>query len=341
MSSGGGGTSTTTTTQELSPEQRQLLKPVIPIAQDFLNTDLELFPGSTVAQPTEAQQIGRQEIATQAAGPVRDLANQTVSNVGTTQNLAGSASEFGLGQMLTAGEQSLGGLTDILGENQQAAGSRAFLQSGALLDPATNPVLGAQIEGAINPVQRRLQEEVLPGIASDFVGNNMFGSSRQGIAEGQAVGEFADTAAQIAAELQANNFNQGLGAMLNASLAPLSAAGEVTGQGLEAGSSGLGNAAGLLMQSLQAAPEAGSFAFTPGLTMEGLGRMEQADDQARLNEAASRFMTEQMLPFMQAQDVANLAMGLGGGSSVATSQLPDQGGGIMDILGPLAMFAFL
>lgn len=62
MSMGGGGNkSTTTTVQELSPEQRQILEPVIPIAQNFALNPPKDYEGNRIAaftpQELQAQQM--------------------------------------------------------------------------------------------------------------------------------------------------------------------------------------------------------------------------------------------------------------------------------------------
>ncbi|KKN74535.1 hypothetical protein LCGC14_0389520 [marine sediment metagenome] len=74
--SGGGGEpqqSTSTTTQQLSPEQRAILEPLIPIFTEFGQTPLQQFPGSQVVpfNPTElASQEQARGAATAAAGPI-------------------------------------------------------------------------------------------------------------------------------------------------------------------------------------------------------------------------------------------------------------------------------
>lgn len=314
-------TSTTTTTHELSPEQRRLLAPVIPVAEEFMQQELQLFPGSTIAPTTPLQQEGRASL-TNAARGIAGTANNAIGTNEAAAGTGGQAAAQGLNLGLQTGTAGAQGLGAILNEAGASRGSREFLQSGALLDPSTNPVLDAQIRSTIQPIQEQLQEEILPGIAGSFVGGDMFGSSRQGIAEGRAIDSFVDNATRAATDLQANNFNQGLGAMLQSSLAPLSAATEASGQAIEAGSSAMGTGADMLMRSLGLTPELGQFAFVPGATLEGVGRAEQSENTARLQEQANRFMQQQMLPMLQAQQVANLAMGLGGGSTISNSTVP-------------------
>lgn len=313
------GTTRTTSVQELAPEQRELLNLVMPNVRDYINQDLELYPDSTVAGFNPMQIEARENIASTATNTVDPLSRATIN---TAQNLTtggAAAGAAGAGTLLGAGAQGAQSLADVLGEYNVNQGGRDFLRSGALLDPSTNPVLGAQSRAAIAPLEESLLENILPNIRSDFVGNNMFGSSRQGIAEGRAINDFLRQAGDITTNLQANNFEQGLGAMLSSLNSGEQAAVSGIGQGLGAGEAGTGQLFNAALESLAASPSLANLAFLPGMTLEGLGSSERQLEQSRLTEAANRFSTEQMLPFLQAQDVANLAFGIGGGSATTTA----------------------
>ena len=65
MSSGGGGKSTSTTVQELSPEQRQLLQPVIPVAEQFVKSPPTDYPGQRIA-PFSQQELQAQRLLASA-----------------------------------------------------------------------------------------------------------------------------------------------------------------------------------------------------------------------------------------------------------------------------------
>lgn len=90
---GGGGstpTSTTsTTTQEMSPEQRELYKLVIPAAKDFMSKPLELFPSTTIAGFDPLQVAGQQMAVNAAMGMIPGRINK-----------ANTASDFLLGPAL-------------------------------------------------------------------------------------------------------------------------------------------------------------------------------------------------------------------------------------------------
>jgi len=360
--SSGGGQSSTVTTRELSPEQRKLIEPVIPVAEDFLKNPPKLFPGSAISgfNPT---QTSAQNQALQGAGTVSGIAGDAADTLkqtqgltpGTTnslQNLMGRTAlsggfdqqVFGNGAGSAAGGAR--GLGDVVGDFNATSAGRNFLTSGALLDPRTNPVLGSQIQGAIRPVFDNLQRSVLPGIRSDFLGGNMFGSSRQGIAEGLAIGDASRSALDTAANLQANNFNQGLGVMSDqigqaaqlgtqagSTLAQLGS--QNRGQDINAATSSTNSALDNILRSLFASGDVGNLALLPAGITGAVGAEQQGLDQARLSEQSQRFTTEQMLPFLAAQDVAALGFGIPAGSTSSTGQGPQTSrfGGIGSLLG--------
>jgi hypothetical protein len=315
-----GGTSSTVTTQELSPEQRKLIDIAMPRIESYAEQDLELFPGSTIVGPTQTQQDARQEVLNTSQTDVKDLSTQSldVAKQFTTQGTQGG---LDAAQGLTrAGQLGNLGVGGLLADYSAGTPGRRFIESGALLDPATNPVLGKQTEAAIRPLTKSLTEEVMPGIRSQFVGDNMFGSSRQGIAEGRAIDSFTQEAGDIATELQMNNFNQGLGAMLSSLNSGRSAGQAATSAGLGAGEAGAGQLLGAATQGLTLSPSLAQLAYLPGMTKEAIGGLEQREQQALLSEEADRFTTEQMLPFMQGQDIAQLAFGMPGGTASSMSQ---------------------
>jgi flavodoxin len=281
--SGGGGTSTTTTVRELSPEQRQLLAPVIPIAEDYVKNPPKQFPGSAIAGFNQTQ-LGAQQSALRGA-------NKAEAVAGAARGTLGSA----------------------LGQVDPTRAAQNFLMSGDLLNPNSNPVLAAQTEMAIRPIFDQLRESTLPGLRSDFVGGNMFGSSRQGLAEGRAVGDAVQTAGDVATGIQANNFNRGLDAMTSTA----------------------SNSMDNVLRSIFASSDVGQLGLLPAQVRSAVGAEQQGMEQAKLSEQASRFSTEQMIPFLAAQDVAGLAYGLPGGPTSSSGTTPGQNplGGLLGLGG--------
>lgn len=333
-----GGTSKTVSTQELSKEQKQLLSYVLPMAKDYASKPLEMYPGSAIVGPNQTQLDARASIAGANTNLVDPLSQTSIN---TAKNLTGYGANQGLqgaDTLMRLGDTGTAGVNLMLGDYLSGMQGRNFLQNGALLDPNSNPNLQAQTEAAMRPLTANLTQKVLPGIRSDFVGNNMFGSSRQGIAEGNAIQDYLGTAGDVSANIQANNFTQGLNAMTQMLAGGRSAGSSATGEALGAGQAGSGQFLNAALQGLSLSPGLAQLAYLPGMTMEGLGAMTQAEDQAKLSELADRFTTQQMLPIMQAQDIANLAFGFPGGP--ATSTASQQSNPMSSILG-LLMLPFL
>ena len=275
--------------QKLAPEASALIKPVVPIAQDYLKTPIK--QGAPVVQgPTKAQLAARGSVVKAANTTLPGLVKQ---GVGGTTNL-GQAGLFGTG-----------GLGQILGDYLSQAGGRQMITSGKLLDPNANPATKGMISAATRPITQQLNEATLPGIGHDFVGGGSYGSTRQGIAEGIARRGAMDATADATSAIVNNNYNTGLGAMLSGLNAQTGAASSGVGQGLGAGLGGV-----------NALPGLGQLAFMPGLAKDAVATTNANQNQAVRQEASDRYTTQQMMPFMQAQDVANLAAGLGGGSAV-------------------------
>lgn len=358
----GGGSSTTTSVQELSPEQKELMAMVIPMAKDYLNTPIKQGPSTYVGLNDREKRA--QELALKSTGDMTSLTNKSIQTAKTLQDVgsrtsvggqgalldAGRTGAGGLGTLLAGGGASQQGLGQILGNYTNSQGSRDFLQSGALLDPRTNPVLKAQISGAIRPVTENLQNNILPGIKSDFTGGNAFGSSRQGIAEGLAIKGANDTAGDIAANLQANNFNQGLGALLSSTNNASDNANTAVGTGLGALSSGVGQGISALgtatnagntasLQAMMQNPQLLQGLLMPSTIHAGVGAQNRGAEQARLQDKSTRMTNEQLLPFMQAQDVASLAFGMPGGSATTTTAGGQSSNPFMSILGGVSMLA--
>lgn len=310
MPGGGGGNSKTVTTQELSPEQKKLIGMVIPAAEDYLKNPPKLWQGSTIPKLNAQQQAAQKSLL--AAG-------KTVGNVGA----------YGVGQLAGTGSSASklaqSGLGSILADYNQGNKTRDMFTSGKLLDVNSNPALKGAITAATRPIMQNLTRSALPQVRSDFIGGNSFGSSRQGIAEGLAMGGAADAMKDATTGVVNNAYNQGLGATLSALNAQTGAASAGVGQGYYAG-----------MNALQQLPGMAQLAYAPAQTQSAVGQQNFGLQQARLGEQKQQYTTQQMMPFLQAQDVASLAMGLGGGSAVTNAQTPQNWG---STLGGLGMFA--
>lgn len=103
---------------------------------------------------------------------------------------------------------------------QDVLNANKFLLSDVLF-PGSNPALQGTIDAAINPVQDRLMRNILPSLRSAYTSGDAVGSTRQGIAEGIALGDFSRNALDATSQISTNAYQSGLDAMGRAlALAP-------------------------------------------------------------------------------------------------------------------------
>lgn len=306
MGSGGGGSSRTVTTQELAPEQRALLEPVIPIAQSFLQQPPQQFPQSGIAGFDPLQSFGQEQLLQSAFGPFSQFAQGATQGAGT---LTGAGLPIG-----TAGATSL---IQGLGPAQNAAG---FLLDPNTLSPQFNPFTMQRAQSAIRPLAESLTRDVLPGIRHDAIQQGGLGGSRQGIAEGLALQGFQNAAGDVSSNIFNQAFQSQLDAMTRALGTTQQGAAQGTGALLEQGTRGL-----------FATPQLSQLLLQPGQIAEAVGAQRRGLSQGLLSEQEQRFITEQMLPFLIAQDVAGLAFGFPGGSTISRAS----GGGTSPLQGIL------
>jgi len=169
-----------------------------------------------------------------------------------------------------------------------AAASQNFLLSPDQLNPDTNPFLKAQGDAIAQSTTRNLMESILPGIRSGTQitgGQYSGGQTKEGIATGLAVGRTSDAIASNLAKLYGDAYSNGLKTMTTAQ------ANNPT-----------------TMQSLLFGP-----------SVEGqVGSQLRSMDQAKLDEQMNRYMLEQQLPLMKAQDLIGMINGMPGATGVST-----------------------
>ena len=197
----------TTTTTELSPQQQQLLDPVIPIAEQFLANPPQLFPGSEVAGFTPLQQLGQGSALQAAQGPISQQANQAS---GVQNFLAGDvlfpetnpalqqAIQGAIRPLLQGFEQTvLPGIRSEANQSGQFGGSREGVAQGIGIQALLNQIgdtsaqvqsdafgqgLDALVRGqALAPQTAGLQ--LLPGQVIEGVGNQQQGLNQQFLSE--------------------------------------------------------------------------------------------------------------------------------------------------------------
>jgi len=190
----------------------------------------------------------------------------------------------------TQGQQAILAAAPTIGsQGYQAAGTNSYWLSPDAINVANNPNLGAAVDAATRPIWQRLDEQTLPADRAAAISAGGFGGSRQGVAEAldtrNAMQSAGDTAAKVVEDLYSTDVNAQLRAL------------------------------GLLPTVQQ------------GLTREGsaessVGDVQQAQNQAYINEAMANFNYDQMAPFLQAQDIMSLISGIPGGTSTAVGSIP-------------------
>lgn len=189
-------------------------------------------------------------------------------------------------------EMVLNSVPSMQGVANQAGAANEFLL-GDVLNPASNPHLQAYMDAAVRPINETLTRTALPAIRSGAEGTGNYGSSRQGVAEGIAIGDASRAVGDTSAKVANQGYLSGLEAMLKGlALAPTT-------------------------QQIQAAP---------GVTTSGVGDVQQAREQAVLNEQVQGHYYDQLQDFMVSRDLASVLTGLPGGTNVSTANSPQPSG---------------
>lgn len=185
-------------------------------------------------------------------------------------------------------------LTQAQGQTSLAnagAGTAASWLSPNALDVNNNPAINGMIEKATRPITQQLLESTLPAIRSGAESTGNFGSSRQGIAEGLASGRASQAVGDATSNIVNSAYQQNVDAQLKA--------------------------LGLL-------PQTTNNLTTGAITTSGVGDVQQALQQALLNQRVSNFNYDQYAPFLQSQDLVNLLSGIPGGTNVTTANVPQK-----------------
>ena len=104
---------------------------------------------------------------------------------------------------------------ELLGTITSAQRAQQNILQNAL-DVEQNPAVQAYARAAIRPVEESLLERVLPAIRGSSIQAGQYGGSRQGIAEGQAIGRFETAAGDITSRIMADAYGRGLDATTRA-----------------------------------------------------------------------------------------------------------------------------
>lgn len=310
------GATTTTQTSEPWAGQKPYLSDLYAKAQTAANqTNRTPYAGDIIAGPNQTQ-LGAVNLAKQKAGQATNLG--AIANSGADY-LANKAKSGNYVQSATAGNLNMPEMNIMPVNLEQVQG--------------VSPVTQGAINSAINPLQQRLMEQILPGIESAAIEGGAFGGSRMGVIQGQALNDFTKNAQDIAAsyayddlarrqgmnmqdvmqqrELGASDTMQQRDLMLQDLLNKRLQT--VRGQQLE--QTALGQAAGLQGQGFQQG-------LLPVELLQNAGGMEQAWSQDTLDEAMQRYNMKKMAPWTGLGEYAGIVQGgfPGGSSTVTGSQ---------------------
>lgn len=294
--------SSSTTTTQTLSPQQQQLLDIVMPIAKNYGTNPPQLYPGSTIAPTNALQTSAQEAAL-----------RTASGAATDLNKKSTSS---IGSLMAGGASSPG-----------AASATSYLTNPGILDPSSNPYLAASIQAAINPVSEAFTNTVLPNIRSGAVTAGQFGGSRQGVLEGTASNDFIRRIGDISSTMASNAYGQGLGALISGG----QLGNQQTAMRNQAMTSGLALSP-QIMQNL----------FAPSQVQGAVGDAQQAAEQAKLTEAAQRFMAEQLIPFSTAQDIAALAYGMPAGTTTTNAvgtqltQKPGAGQAIATGLGAVA-----
>jgi hypothetical protein len=158
-------------------------------------------------------------------------------------------------QWATPSGQTQAAMGSLVGAGETALRNYNFLSSAA--DVANNPYVQNMAKSNEQQVNQNLQRNLLPGLQNAGVGGGGLGSSRLGLAQGQALGDTSKSLANTNAQMMLGAYSQGLGAQQQAlsSLGSLQQGLLLPGQVSESYNQGRLNAPWQFMQNMGAATQ--------------------------------------------------------------------------------------
>ena len=327
------GSNSGTTVQKSEPweGQKPYLTGLYELGQSaYDQTPKEAFQGPTLAGPTNAQtaalRMAQQQALTAHPGNASQAASAQLLKQGQT----------GTGQKL--GQQ--GNYQPIqMGQMQQYAPQQMDLEGVQAMSPTTQ----AAIQASLDPVQERLQEQILPQLKNQSISAGAYGGQREGVVQNQALRDFSREAGNIGAQLGYQDLarRQGIHAQDVGQQRELGL--QDVGQQRELGFQDVGQQRELAMADLMSKREnalrgytldqaamqtAGGLAgqgyqqsLMPSQTMQNVGDQQQAWQQARMDDSFNRYVREQQAPWIGIPELQSI-VGMGSGFGTSTTQQP-------------------
>ena len=239
------------------------------LARGAQKTPLQYFPGQTYAGQTASE-----------AEAIAQLQAGAGAYPGILEGYMGPGAE--------AWQSAVGAPQAALGMNLQ--------------DVVNNPALTGAADAIQARVNRNLQENILPGLTTQFMGYGGLGGTRQGVAEGLAARGTSDVLSENLARMYGDAWAQGLGAETSRYLG-----------GLQAQAGALSRMPGMIDTAL-------SEYTRPAALLGQAGGLERAEEQRAIDEAMSRFQFQQMEPWQRAGMALDLALPVGQAFSTTKSK---------------------
>lgn len=231
--------------------------------------------------------LARAETEFQTGGP-ETFTGQRVADLNAAQ----------LGGIQGAQQFAAGGAQSVADQAQQG-----FTFGLNAADPQANPFFASTAQALINPLADTLQQQILPGIDSGAVQAGQVGSSRQGIAQGNAINSFNRAASDALAKFGSNAFGQGLNTFT---------------------------------QTLAQAPSVQGVGLQPSQILSGTGDVLNQQQQALINANLEQFTQEQNRSVNNLNQFAGIAGANFNGSGAIIPGSPESGG-IAGALGGAAL----
>lgn len=255
----------------------------------------------TSSIPPWLENITKQNLAiadTIASRPYEAYQGQLTAGFTPEQEAAFQYAQAGVGATQPAFGQAFDTTSGVAQYNPMTVNAPSFLQGdvGAYMNPYIQNVEDAalsRLQGATQQAVNRIGDQAVQARA--------FGGSRQGIAEGVALGEAARSAGELSANLRSQGFTQAANLMQADQQRAMQA--QMANQ-----QAGLTGAQQRLAAANQLAGLSGQYQqarTTDAAILENIGRQRQAMEQAGLDEAYARFQEERNYPI----EMLNLRLG--------------------------------
>ena len=338
---GGGGytqvpqSSTNTTTMKPPDYAEPYFKQAAQQAQSLFNNAPAPFPGSAFIPFNQMQQQGLQGAisASQVPSQINPLAMQEIQGQFSNAPAGQDQLNFLLGNMP--------GLANNMA--QTGAGGLAQTASGSFLN--ANPYLDQMYGNAAQNLTKSFNQDVLPGIASQFAGHGRLGSTAQMGMTNQATEGLNQQLGQLASNIYGQNYAQERSNQLGAQNSLLQGGGAAA-QGAINAAQALGNVQNLDFQNAARATVLGqgleADPMQRALQQSDLGDIQRSRQQAELvGQMSDYYKVPESQQTNLSQYLANLAGAAGNyGSSTGQSNgytsmamQPTQGSSGMGMLG--------